>query len=59
MQTAFEIVESEALKLNITERAKLAEHLIASLSARRFPLRHFPYNIVYQIKPDEQGAKAL
>lgn len=31
MQTSFEIVESEALKLNVTERAKLAEHLIASL----------------------------
>lgn len=31
MQTSFETVESEALKLNVTERAKLAEHLIASL----------------------------
>lgn len=28
---SFETVESEALKLNATERAKLAEHLIASL----------------------------
>ncbi len=31
MQTSFETIESEALKLNVTERAKLAEHLIASL----------------------------
>lgn len=31
MQMSFETVESEALKLNATERAKLAEHLIASL----------------------------
>jgi putative addiction module component (TIGR02574 family) len=31
MQMSFETVESEALKLNVTERAKLAEHLIASL----------------------------
>jgi putative addiction module component (TIGR02574 family) len=31
MQTSFETIESEALKLNVSERAKLAEHLIASL----------------------------
>ncbi len=31
MQTTFETIESEALKLSVTERAKLAEHLIASL----------------------------
>jgi putative addiction module component (TIGR02574 family) len=31
MQTQFETLEAEALKLTITERAKLAEHLIASL----------------------------
>jgi putative addiction module component (TIGR02574 family) len=31
MQTSFETIEFEALKLNVTERAKLAEHLIASL----------------------------
>lgn len=31
MQTQFEALEVEALKLTTTERAKLAEHLIASL----------------------------
>lgn len=31
MQTQFEILETEALKLSVAERAKLAEHLIASL----------------------------
>jgi len=31
MQTQFEAIEAEALKLTTTERAKLAEHLIASL----------------------------
>lgn len=31
MQTSFETIESEALKLTVAERAKLAEHLIASL----------------------------
>ncbi len=31
MQTSFETVESEALKLSTAERARLAEHLIASL----------------------------
>lgn len=31
MQTQFETLEAEALKLTISERAKLAEHLIASL----------------------------
>lgn len=31
MQTSFETIESEALKLTISERAKLAEHLIACL----------------------------
>jgi putative addiction module component (TIGR02574 family) len=31
MQTQFETLEAEALKLTVTERAKLAEHLIASL----------------------------
>lgn len=31
MQTQFETLEAEALKLSISERAKLAEHLIASL----------------------------
>lgn len=31
MQSSFETIESEALKLNVSERAKLAEHLIASL----------------------------
>lgn len=31
MQTQFETLEAEALKLTIDERAKLAEHLIASL----------------------------
>lgn len=31
MQTQFETLEAEVLKLNISERAKLAEHLIASL----------------------------
>lgn len=28
-------------------------------SARRFPLRRFPYNLVYQIKPDELRVIAL
>lgn len=31
MQTQFETLEAEALKLSVAERAKLAEHLIASL----------------------------
>lgn len=31
MQTQFETLEAEALKLTVAERAKLAEHLIASL----------------------------
>lgn len=31
MQTQFETLEAEALKLTVTERAKLADHLIASL----------------------------
>lgn len=31
MQTQFEALEVEALKLTTTERARLAEHLIASL----------------------------
>ena len=31
MQTQFETLEAEALKLPADERAKLAEHLIASL----------------------------
>jgi putative addiction module component (TIGR02574 family) len=31
MQTRFETLEAEALKLTAAERAKLAEHLIASL----------------------------
>lgn len=31
MQTQFETLEAEALKLTTVERAKLAEHLIASL----------------------------
>lgn len=31
MQTQFETLEAEALKLTTAERAKLAEHLIASL----------------------------
>lgn len=31
MQTQFETLEAEALKLSAAERAKLAEHLIASL----------------------------
>ncbi len=31
MQTQFETLEAEALKLTVTERAKLAEHLLASL----------------------------
>jgi putative addiction module component (TIGR02574 family) len=31
MQTSFETIESEALKLTVVERAKLAEHLLASL----------------------------
>ena len=31
MQTSFETLEAEALKLTTAERAKLAEHLIASL----------------------------
>lgn len=31
MQTQFEALEAEALKLTTAERAKLAEHLIASL----------------------------
>jgi putative addiction module component (TIGR02574 family) len=31
MQTQFETLEAEALKLSPAERAKLAEHLIASL----------------------------
>jgi plasmid stabilization system protein ParE len=28
-------------------------------TARRFPLRRFPYNLVYQIKPDELRVIAL
>jgi putative addiction module component (TIGR02574 family) len=32
MQTQFETLEAEALKLSVAERAKLAEHLIASLN---------------------------
>ena len=32
MQTEFETLEAEALKLSVAERAKLAEHLIASLN---------------------------
>ena len=31
MQTQFEILEAETLKLTTSERARLAEHLIASL----------------------------
>ncbi|MHB1238813.1 MAG: addiction module protein [Gallionella sp.] len=31
MQTQFKTLEAEALKLTVAERAKLAEHLIASL----------------------------
>lgn len=31
MQTQFEILEAETLKLSAAERARLAEHLIASL----------------------------
>lgn len=31
MQTQFETLEAEALKLSSAERARLAEHLIASL----------------------------
>jgi putative addiction module component (TIGR02574 family) len=31
MQTSFKTVESAALNLSVAERAKLAEHLIASL----------------------------
>ncbi len=31
MQTQFETLEAEALKLTTAERARLAEHLIASL----------------------------
>ena len=31
MQTQFESLEAEVLKLSVAERAKLAEHLIASL----------------------------
>jgi putative addiction module component (TIGR02574 family) len=31
MQTQFETLEAEALKLTVAEPAKLAEHLIASL----------------------------
>lgn len=31
MQTQFETLEAEALKLTVAERAKLAGHLIASL----------------------------
>jgi len=31
MQTQFETLEAESLKLTVAERAKLAEHLIASL----------------------------
>lgn len=31
MQTQFETLEAEALKLTVAERAKLAEYLIASL----------------------------
>jgi putative addiction module component (TIGR02574 family) len=31
MQTQFEALEAEALKLSVAERARLAEHLIASL----------------------------
>jgi putative addiction module component (TIGR02574 family) len=32
MQAQFETLEAEALKLSVAERAKLAEHLIASLN---------------------------
>jgi len=31
MQTQFESLEAQVLKLSVAERAKLAEHLIASL----------------------------
>lgn len=31
MQTPFELLEAETMKLTATERARLAEHLIASL----------------------------